>query len=88
MAVETRSILVMKSLMKYAGFLCWMAGPMFENERAAGLFEALPLPDLGAGRTLTAFRRRDGILPAPAVKLLDGLRQIAQHAPPGLDRPR
>jgi DNA-binding transcriptional LysR family regulator len=82
MAVETRSIMVMKSLMKHAGFLCWMAGPMFENERAAGLFKALPLPDLGAGRTLTAFRRRDGILPAPAVKLLDELRQIAAHAPP------
>ena len=86
MVVETRSILVMKSVMKHAGFVCWMAGPMFENERAAGLFDALPLPDLGAGRTLTAFRRRDGILPAPAVKLLDALRQVAQqHAPPSVD---
>jgi DNA-binding transcriptional LysR family regulator len=87
-AVETRSILVMKSLMKHAGFLCWMAGPMFENERVAGLFDALPLPDLGAGRTLTAFRRRDGILPAPAVKLLDELRKIAQDAPPVVHPPR
>lgn len=78
-AVETRSILVLKSLMKHAGFLCWMAGPMFENERRAGLFAPLPLPDLGARRTLSAFRRRDGMLPAPAVKLLDELRVVARE---------
>lgn len=78
LAAETRSILAMKSLMKHAGFLCWMNGPMFESERAAGLFVPLPLPDLGTGRTLAAFRRRDGMLPAPAVKLLDELRVVAR----------
>lgn len=80
LAVETRSILVMKSLMHHASFLCWMAGPMFENERTAGLFDALPLPDLHTTRTLCAFRRRDGILPAPAVKLVEELRAIAARA--------
>jgi DNA-binding transcriptional LysR family regulator len=81
LAVETRSIMVMKSLMTHADFLCWMAGPMFESERGAGLLAALPLPDLGSTRTLAAFRRRDGILPAPAVKLLDELRAIASSDP-------
>lgn len=76
--VETRSIITMKSLMIHAGFVGWMAGPMFEDDRRAGLIDALPTPALGAGRTLTAFRRRDGILPGPAVKLLDELRKIGK----------
>jgi DNA-binding transcriptional LysR family regulator len=77
--VETRSIITLKSLMIHAGFVCWMAGPMFEDDRRAGLIDALPVPDFGATRTLTAFRRRDGILPGPAMKLLDELRKVAKH---------
>lgn len=77
--VETRSIIAMKSLMIHAGFVCWMAGPMFEDERRAGMIDALPLPDLGAARTLSAFRRRDGILPGPAIKLIDELRKLARE---------
>ena len=76
-AVETRSIVVLKSLVIDAGFLSWMAAPMYEAERRAGLVSALPIPDLHAVRTLTAFRRRQGILPAPAVKLIEQLRNVA-----------
>jgi hypothetical protein len=36
----------------------------------------LPIPGLVARRTLTAFRRRHGILPSPAVKLLEALREL------------
>lgn len=85
--VETRSIITMKSLMIHAGFVCWMAGPMFEDDRRAGLIDALPLPDLGAVRTLTAFRRRDGILPGPAIKLLDELRKLARQQRPAAQKP-
>jgi DNA-binding transcriptional LysR family regulator len=88
--VETRSIITMKSMMIHAGFVCWMAGPMFEDDRRAGLIDALPIPNLGATRTLTAFRRRDGILPGPAIKLLDEIRKISKHqrAVTKYDRPK
>ncbi|SNT36408.1 transcriptional regulator, LysR family [Noviherbaspirillum humi] len=77
--VETRSIITLKSLVSHAGFLCWMAGPMFEDERRVGLMSALAIPGLDAHRRLTVFRRRDGIMPTPAVRLLDELRQLALH---------
>lgn len=76
--VETRSIIALKSLVSHAGFLCWMAGPMFEDERRGQLMDALPIAGLATERRLTVFRRRDGILPGPAVKLLEELRQITR----------
>lgn len=73
--VETRSITVLKSLVGGAGFLGWMAAPIWAAERAAGLIRALPLqPAIDARRTLSAFRRRQGLLPAPAQKLVEALR--------------
>jgi len=75
-AVETRSITVLKSLVTRAGFLSWMAAPMYDTESVAGVFDTLPIPGLVARRTLTAFRRRQGILPRPAVMLLEQLRQL------------
>lgn len=77
--VETRSIITLKSLVTQANFLCWMAGPMFEDERRARLIDALPLAEVSAPRTLTVFRRRHGILPGPAAKLLEELRQIIKE---------
>ena len=79
-AVETRSITVLKSLVTRAGFLSWMAAPMYDTESAAGVFDTLPIPGLVARRTLTAFRRRQGILPRPAVMLLEQLRQLTATA--------
>jgi DNA-binding transcriptional LysR family regulator len=75
--VRTRSITVLKSLVVDSGFLSWMAEPMFEPERRAGLIAALPIPGVRGNRTLTAFRRRRGLLPAPTVKFLDELRKLA-----------
>ena len=74
--VETRSVTALKSLVARSGFLSWMAEPMIDAERRAGVIEPLPIPGLAARRTLTAFRRRHGILPGPAVKLLEALRQL------------
>jgi len=74
--VETRSITVLKSLVTRAGFLSWMAAPMYDAESEARMFDALPVPGAMARRTLTAFRRRHGILPGPAVKLLEQLRLL------------
>ena len=82
--VETRSVTVLKSLVAHCGFLSWMAEPMYRIESQAGVIRALDIDGLPAPRTLTAFRRRQGILPGPAVKLLDELRRIASD---GADTP-
>jgi DNA-binding transcriptional LysR family regulator len=76
--VETRSITVLKSLVTDSGFLSWMAAPMYLAERRAGLVDALPIPGVKAMRRLTAFRRRRGILPGPAAKLIEELRRMAK----------
>ncbi|WP_159008596.1 LysR family transcriptional regulator [Bradyrhizobium sp. S69] len=79
--VETRSITVLKSLVTDSGFLSWMAAPMYLAERRAGLVDALPITGVKAMRRLTAFRRRQGILPGPAVKLIEELRSMAKAKP-------
>lgn len=75
--VETRSITVLKSLVMDAGFLGWMAQPMYQAEQRAGAIEPLPIAGVERTRRLTAFRRRRGILPGPSVRLLDELRKLA-----------
>ncbi|MGV3726962.1 LysR family transcriptional regulator [Hydrogenophaga sp.] len=79
--VETRSVLVLKSLVTNAGFLSWMPEPMYRPERKADDMHALPVPQLTNTRTLTAFRRRTGVLPGPSVKLLEALRRLVHHSP-------
>lgn len=75
--VETRSIIVLKSLVTRSGFLGWMPESIYDAERRARLVNVLDIPGATSTRTLTAFRRRQGILPAPAVKLLEELRRLA-----------
>ncbi|WP_202359290.1 LysR family transcriptional regulator [Mesorhizobium sp. 113-3-3] len=74
--VRTRSITVLKSLVVDSGFLSWMAEPMFEPERRAGLVAPLSIAGVDGRRTLVAFRRRRGLLPVPSLKLLDELRGL------------
>jgi DNA-binding transcriptional LysR family regulator len=74
--VETRSVTALKGLVGQCGFLGWMPEPMYAAERTAGLIDALPIPGASDTRTLTAFRRRAGILPGPSVKLLEELRKL------------
>jgi hypothetical protein len=49
---------------------------MYNTESKAGVMDALDIEGLDAQRTLTAFRRRQGILPMPAARLLDELRRL------------
>lgn len=72
--VETRSITVLKSMIMRAGFLAWMAEPIWDAERSAGQIRALPLRGVVGRRRLTAFRRRQGLLPGPAAELVAALR--------------
>lgn len=62
--VETRSVPVMKNLVAHSGFLSRMNEPITEVDRRAGLLDALPVRDAVTVRTLTAHRRRMGLLPA------------------------
>lgn len=78
--VETRSIIAIKSLVTHAGFLSWMPRPMYDPERIAKLADALPIADAPKQRKLLVFKRRQGLLPAPAVKLLDALREVAAES--------
>jgi len=75
--VETRSIIVLKSLVASSGFLSWMPESIYDAERSARMVNALVIPGASSTRTLTAFKRRQGILPGPAVKLLEELRRLA-----------
>lgn len=79
LVVETRSVLSLKSLVAHAGFVGWMAEPMYRAERRAGLIERLPVHGLSATRTLTAFRRRHGLLPGPAAKLVEQLARLTRE---------
>jgi DNA-binding transcriptional LysR family regulator len=74
--VETRSVTSLKSLISRSGFLGWMPEPMFDADLRAGMIDSLHIPGTDDTRTLTAFRRRSGILPSPAVKLLEELRAM------------
>lgn len=88
--VETRSITMLKSLIVHGGFLCWMAEPICQAERVAGVIDPLPLPEVSAPRRLAAFRRRHGMLPAPAAKLVEQLRRVRPQtgAVPATDHAR
>jgi DNA-binding transcriptional LysR family regulator len=75
--VETRSVIVLKSLVTRSGFLGWMPESVYDAERRARLVNLLDIPGATSVRTLTAFKRRLGILPAPAAQLLLEIRRLA-----------
>ncbi|MBA5845206.1 LysR family transcriptional regulator, partial [Escherichia coli] len=47
-AVETRSVTTLKSLVAHAGFLSWMAEPMYGAEQRAGTIDTLPVREVVA----------------------------------------
>jgi len=75
--VETRSVIVLKSLVTRSGFLGWMPESVYDAERRARLVNLLDIPGATSVRTLTAFKRRLGILPGPAAQLLLEIRRLA-----------
>jgi DNA-binding transcriptional LysR family regulator len=80
--VQTRSVTALKGLVGRSGFLAWIPEPLFEAERKAGWIDTLKIPDSIEKRRLTAFHRRAGALPSPAVKLLEELRALIAQASP------
>lgn len=72
--VQTRSVAMIKSLVVHAGFLGWCPRSMYETELKAHLVAELPVAEGVSLRTLTVFRRRQGALPQPAIRLLNAFR--------------
>lgn len=77
--VQTRSVAMIKSLVVHAGFLGWCPRSMYETELKAQLIAELPVAEGAHRRTLTVFRRRQGSLPLPAIKLLNAIRGRVPH---------
>lgn len=79
LAIETTSISLLKSLVAKAGYVSWMNRPMYVAEAQAGLIAALPVAGTQEMRRLTVFRRKAGILPEPANRLLHEIRSFCQR---------
>ncbi|MFA7680597.1 MAG: LysR family transcriptional regulator [Pigmentiphaga sp.] len=79
--VETRSITACKALVAHAGFLSWMPIPMYSPEQQAGLVAPLEVEGSRQHRQLFVFHRKQGILPPPALKLLEALRSFPAEVP-------
>jgi len=75
-AVETRSLEVMKSLIANSDLLGCLPEPLFEIERSLGCLAPLPVPALRQERTFSIYRRRRGFMSPPTVKLLDELKAV------------
>lgn len=67
--VETRSASSLKAMIATGNYLGWLAPQHYLPEEAAGMIVALDVPSLQLERRYTLYRRRVGILPAPAQAL-------------------
>lgn len=72
-AVETRSVGTMMKLICGNRFLGWMPEPLYAFYETAGLVRALPIEEMVFRRHIYVYRRRRGILPPGAQKLLESL---------------
>ena len=74
--VETRSMTALKSSSAARDSLAGCPSPCMTPSEKAGLIDTLEIPGASDKRTLTAFRRRAGMLPGPSIKLLEELRAM------------
>ncbi len=74
-AVSSPSIPLLKSLVAHSGFVSWLTRPMYAAELKAGLIRELHVEGLDHERRFAAYHRREGILPAPALRFLEEIRR-------------
>ncbi|MEX2524323.1 MAG: LysR family transcriptional regulator [Gammaproteobacteria bacterium] len=75
-AVETRSLEVMKSLIAGTDLLGWLPEPIIEAERSVGRLATLPVPELSQHRLFSVYRRKRGFM-APAInRFLNELKKM------------
>jgi DNA-binding transcriptional LysR family regulator len=81
-AVETRSVGTIMKLIVGNQFLGWMPEPLYATFETAGLVRPLPIDAMIFKRHFFIYRRRRGVLPPAALKLLEtlssGERELSQ----------
>jgi DNA-binding transcriptional LysR family regulator len=73
-AMETRSVSVIKAIVAQTQFLGWLPEPLFRAELAAGLIKMLPIQEMAIQRRFFVYRRRRKFVPPPVQKFLEALR--------------
>jgi DNA-binding transcriptional LysR family regulator len=79
-AIETASASAIVSFVSRTRSLGWLPKSLFAHEVALGLVRALPVPEFQLSRRFMVYRRRQGLLPAAASKLIEELALRAQRA--------
>ncbi len=75
-AVETRSLEVMKSIIAGTNLLGWLPGPIIDAERSVGRLASLPVPELRQERIFSIYRRRRGFMSPAIARFLNELKTI------------
>jgi DNA-binding transcriptional LysR family regulator len=73
-AMETRSVSVIKAMVAQTECLGWLPEPLIASEQAAGLIKVLRIPEMSVHRRFFVYRRRRSFVPPPVAKLLEALR--------------
>jgi DNA-binding transcriptional LysR family regulator len=84
--VETRATGAMLAMVAQSRYLSWLPRPLFSAEQKAGSVRSLEVQELCWRRSFSVYRRRGGLLPAAALKLLDELDQRKLVRPRAKDR--
>lgn len=75
--VETRSIALLQSLVARSGFFGWMPRSMFQEVRN---IDVLDMPGTTLPTVLRAYKRSSGVLPGPAQRFIEVLREVTGKA--------
>lgn len=78
-AAETRSVAAMRSLVSNCGFLSWLPDTLLKPAGARCNIRPLVIEGVHLPRHFAVYRRRHGILSAPAAKLIDELRVVVRN---------
>ncbi|MDM0110396.1 LysR family transcriptional regulator [Variovorax sp. J22R24] len=81
-AVETRSVGAIRSLVRRAGFLSWLPDLLLVDQGGEDSIEALGVANTDSLRHFAVYRRRFGLLSQPAAKLLEELRTTVRELRP------
>jgi DNA-binding transcriptional LysR family regulator len=81
-AVETRSVGAIRSLVRRAGFLSWLPDLLLAYQGSEASIQALNVENASSLRHFAVYRRRFGLLSQPAAKLLEELRTTVKELTP------
>jgi len=73
-AIETRSVSALKSVIANTCFLGWLPQPLYGPEERARMISALPVEGMTLERRFFVYRRRNAVISAPTRRVLEELR--------------